>query len=413
MSNISRSFLVRICTLILGAFSSFFIATLLLNSFGNEGYAAYVIFSSLPALIPFADFGLGSNVFNFFADRSEGRQAKNHVTEVFLLSFLISSIFMFVPTLIVICLFRYTDLLSDFLLQDFLLGLGIIGITFLAVPFSLAAKKLFAEEKITSVFFIQGLIPPITASLTFALLTYERMSLTLLFFIPSITYLITTLWIFWLSGISEYFAGTSLDKFRKSARNLLTLGGWSLFVTSVTALVWQAPKYLIQIFGTPMELTSYALMSLFLIPGLSLTAVSATWHTTKIRRRNSDSDVYHMTHRSIKTSQMVSVIFSISAFFGFEFLNKIGLVTPDYKSQIIAFLGLITSPLWMIPLAALTTKDDLKWIAIRIVPCFIFSSMVLSILLNVNYNFSLIAYICTLSASVRYFTNARLTNLQD
>lgn len=413
MSKFSKSFCVRVFTLITGAFSSFLIATLLLESFGNKGYAFYVILTSLPSLIPFADFGLGSTLFNFFADRSEGRKSDNIVSEVFLLSCLISSLFIVGLTLIIVLLSRFTHSLIGILSESFYIGAAIISITFIAVPFSLAAKKMFAEEKIVSVFFIQGLIPPVSATLTFILLKNEKVSLNSLVFIPSITYLAATLSIFQLSGVFKHFSSINKEKFSRSARGALTLGGWSLFVTTVTALVWQTPKYLIQVFGTPLELTSYSLMSLFLIPGLSLTAVSATWHTTNIRRRHLSSDVAGMTSRSVKTSQIVSVLFSFAAVLGFEVLSKIGLVTPDYRSQIIAFVALISSPTWMIPLAALTTTLDLKWISIRIVPCFVLSSLVLSVLLQWNYNIALISYILLLGFSIRYFSKARLGNLQD
>ena len=84
MKDITTSFVVRVLTLIIGAFSNFVIATLLIGNFGYEGYALYVVLSSLPSLIPFADFGLGSIIFNFFADKSEGRTPQNILTEVFL-----------------------------------------------------------------------------------------------------------------------------------------------------------------------------------------------------------------------------------------------------------------------------------------------------------------------------------------
>ncbi|NCW94766.1 MAG: hypothetical protein EBW79_07285 [Actinobacteria bacterium] len=120
-----------------------------------------------------------------------------------------------------------------------------------------------------------------------------------------------------------------------------------------------------------------------------------------------------MTRDSIRTSQIVSVLFSISAFFGFKILNAFGLVTPDYRSQAIAFLALFASPTWMIPLAALTTATDLKWIAIRITPCFFFSSLILSLLIQFNYNLALTTYIILLSSSIRYFSRVRLIIIQD
>ena len=413
MRQVTASFGVRILTLGIGAISNFVIATLLLNSFGHEGYGVWVILTSLPSLIPFADLGLGSNIFNYFADKSQRREAQNNTTEVFLLSIFFSISFILVLGLLIFVLSNDPNVISRETSKNFYVGFGIITITFIAVPFSLAAKKMFAEEKIASVFFIQGLIPPLTASATFLLLRTDTQSVYFLVFVPSITYLITNLAIFKVSAITKSFAFTNFEKFRRNIRRSLSLGGWSLCITTVTALVWQAPKYLIQTFGTPVDLTSYSLMSLFLIPGLSLTAVSATWHTTRVRRRDYSEDVTRMTNRSIRISQLASAIFSISAFLGFQVLNKAGLVTPDYRSQLIAFVALMSCSTWMIPLSTFTTTLDLRWIAVRIIPCFMFSILMLAALLNFNYSLALLAYVVLLNASISYYSNKRLRNLQD
>jgi hypothetical protein len=413
MSKVSKSFVVRVFTLLIGAFSSFVIATTILENFGSQGYAIYVILTSLPSLIPFADFGLGSYLFNFFVDNNKGRKTRNEVSEVFLLSCLISSLVILGSNLLIFLLSKFTKLLSGFQLQELYLGLGVISITFIGVPFSLAAKKMFAEEKISSVFLIQGMIPPISATFIYFLSAHLKASLEILVIVPSITYLFTTLLIFQLSGFFGDFVGTNLENFRDGARASLALGKWSLVVTTVTALVWQIPKYLIQFFGTSREMTNYSLMSLFLIPGLSLTSVLATWHTTNIRRRDRKANVSDMTRLSIKASRFVSIIFSVAAFLGFQLLKEMGLVTPDYRSQLIAFVALIFCSTWMIPLAAFTSAVDLKWIAIRIIPCFFLSSIVLSVLINFDYNTALIAYIIVLSSSIRHFSKLRLKNLQD
>jgi len=413
VKNITTSFVVRVLTLIIGALSNFVIATLLIRNFGYEGYALYVVLSSLPSLIPFADFGLGSSIFNFFADKSEGRTPQNILTEVFLLSCLLSIFLILIFTLIVLGLSNYSG--DFFAIPNHYLfsGLAIISITLFSVPFSLAAKKMFAEERISKVFFIQGLIPPITASLVFLFSRDETQSLGRLVFIPSVTYLITTLAVFKISGFIKFFSITDWRKFRNGIRKSLTLGGWSLCLTTVIALVWQMPKYLIQMFGTPLEMTTYSLMSLFLIPGLSLTAVSATWHTTNVRRRDFGADVASMTARSIRVSLIASVLFSVASFIGFQILSRAGLTTPDYRSQLLAFIALISSPTWMIPLSSLTSSIDLRWISLRILPCFVISGFMLSVLLNIDYTFALITYLLIFSSSAWYFANKRIGNLKD
>lgn len=413
MRNITGSFVVRVFTLIVGAVSNFIIATLLIETFGYQGYALYVVLSSLPSLIPFADFGLGSNIFNFFADKSEGRATNNIVTEVFLLSCLLSIFLVSISTLVVLGFSNYSDAFFTIPNHYLYSGLGIISITLFSVPFSLAARKMFAEEQISKVFFIQGLIPPITASLVFLFSRDDTKSFVILVFIPSAIYMITTLAVFKISGFIEFCSVTDWEKFRNSIRRSLTLGGWSLCVTTVIALVWQLPKYLIQMFGTPLEMTTYSLMSLFLIPGLSLTAVSATWHTTNVRRRDMGVDVASMTARSIRISLIASVLFSIASFIGFQILSRVGLATPDYRSQLLAFVALMSSPTWMIPLSTLTSSTDLRWISLRIVPCFVISGSMLSVLIKINYTLALVTYLLVFSSSVRYFANKRFQNLKD
>lgn len=413
MNKFTASYGIRILTLGIGAISNFLVATLLLDSFGHEGYGVWVILTSLPSLIPFADLGLGSNIFNYFADKSQRRDEQNNVTDVFLLSIFFSFSIILMLALLIFILAYFSNITSIDIGKNFYAGFGIITITLMAVPFSLASKKMFAEQKIASVFFIQGLIPPLTATAIFLLMRNDVLSLYLLAFVPSITYLITNLAIFKVSAISTSFTSTTFEKFRRNIRKSLSLGGWSLCITTVIALVWQVPKYLIQTFGTPVDLTSYSLMSLFLIPGLSLTAVSATWHTTRVRRRDYSEDVTRMTNRSIRISQLASVIYSISAFVGFQALNKVGLVTPDYRSQFIAFIALMSCSTWMIPLSTFTTTLDLRWIAVRIIPCFMFSIFVLGALINLDYNLALLAYVVLLNISISHYSNKRLSNLQD
>lgn len=413
MNKIKASYAMRFLTLGIGAFSNFLVATIILNSFSYEGYAIWVILTSLPSLMPFADFGLGTNVFNYFADKSRGREAKNNVTELFMLSSFLSFLLVLISAFCVLLLSKITVITSNVAKSHLYFGLGIVVITLAAVPFSLAAKKLFAEEKISTVFFLQGLIPPLTATTTFLLLKTEYVSLSFLVFVPSIIYLVTTLAVFKVSGIAKSFASTSYQKFRRNIKMSLSLGIWSLCVTSIMALVWQAPKYLIQAFGTAQELTSYSLMSLFLIPGLSLIAVASTWHTTKVRRRDLSEDVVNLTRHSIRISHIASVLFSCTAFLGFYLLGKMEIVVPEFESQFIAFVALIFSSYWLIPISSFTSTTDLRWIAIRIIPCFIISMAIFSALLNFFFYPALLIYVVVFNSLASYFSTKRLSNLQD
>lgn len=384
---------------------------MLITRVGQEGYTKYVLLTSLPSLIPFADFGLGSNVFNFFADKSKGRFTVNTVSETFILSAILSG------SLAIGCVFisRFNFKFSNFPFQlprnEISLGVGVLCITFFAVPFSLAAKKLFAEGRVTTVFLIQGTIPLLTL-LIIVLCVYSKVGTdNLLYFAPSIAYLLSSLVLFLSSRIFEHFEIPKIWTIRENSRKILKLGGWSLCVTTVVALVWQTPKYILQLTTTNQELTKFSLMSLFLIPGLSVTSVTATWHTTNIRRIDEKSSILVLTQRSIRNSQIASILFSFVAFIGFIFLKRMGLSTPDLTSQILAFIALFVSPTWLIPLSALTDIDDFKWVSIRIVPFFILSNYIFYITSSSNYAFAILLYVFTTAIPIRYFAGIRLKQL--
>ena len=413
MRKTHASFVARTGTLIVGAISSFAVATLLLNNFGQGGYAKYVLLTSLPSLIPFADYGIGANIFNYSADKSKGQNPTNNVSETFIISVILS--LLSIAAILIITNIPYTR--SLFLQitnsSNLVAGTAILAITFFAVPFSLSARKLFAEEKVLTVFMIQGSIPVFIVTLVF-LSTANNSDLNQhLYFIPSCAYLMSTVILFIKSNIISDFRRPSTKKFGAYFRSILTLSFWSLSVTTVTALVWQVPKYILQFAGTVDEVTRYSLMALFVIPGLSLTAVSATWHSTNVRRNSLKVDLLTGTSAAIKSSQAISIIFSSIAFIGFVILNIVGFRTPDFKSQFLAFAILILSPIWMIPMSCFTESSDLKWISLRMLPCFLISSLIFALIAPWSYEISILTYALCLSLSVAYFASSRVKTLKQ
>ncbi len=408
MKTITWSYIVRGFTLIIGALSSIIVASLLIDHVGQVGYVKYVLLTSLPSLIPFADFGLGSNVLNYFADKSKGKEAINTVSETFLLSSAISLLIVIASMFSVIVMVRISSSPTQIPIGQVLLGVCITSITFLAVPFSLGAKKMFAEERINIVFVLQGLIPPLTLVSVIACLYFNVGLHNILYFAPSIAYLFSTLVIFFISGISKHFIKPTTQGFLVSYGRILRLGGWSLCVTTVVSLVWQTPKYILQFTSSTEQLTEYALMSLFLIPGLSLTAVAGTWHTTNIRRKSEDVGAADLSTRAIKSSQLAALLYSLIAAVGLTFLKHFELSTPALSSQLIAFIALIVSPSWLIPLSALTNLDDYKWVSVRIIPCFLAANVLFAITSSVSFIVAVILYVFSVAIPIRYFANARL-----
>jgi hypothetical protein len=68
---------------------------------------------------------------------------------------------------------------------------------------------------------------------------------------------------------------------------------------------------------------------------------------------------------------------------------------------------------WVIPLSSFTSTLDLRWIAIRIVPCFVVAILILAVLLNFSFDYALLVYVFWLSAAIRYFSIKRLICLKD
>ena len=83
----TASLFVRLFTTFLGLCSTIFTVNLLIDSGGNEIYAVFVVVTSVPSLIPFADFGIGANVFNFYVDQpmsnKQSLYEQNFITRIF------------------------------------------------------------------------------------------------------------------------------------------------------------------------------------------------------------------------------------------------------------------------------------------------------------------------------------------
>jgi len=411
LSKKKSSFLIRALTLGVGAISNFVIATILLQNLGPEGFGRYVLLTSLPSLIPFADFGMGANIFNYYADKARGLKVINPVSDTFYLStFLSIAIFLLLMTTTLL-LSQFTNLMEEISNGDIFIGLTILLITFLAVPFSIAAKKMFAEERISLVMFVQGLIPPIVLTLVYTFFEFKIYHSYFLFLFPCVAYLISTYIIFFLSQIQKDFTHMNLDNLTSRVKVMFSLGRWSLCVTTVIGLVWQTPKYIIQWVGSADDLTEYSLMSLVLIPGLSFSGVAATWLTTNVRRVNFDFSVRALISQSRKSALLVSVIFSLSAFLGLQILSWFGLEIPDLRSQMIASLILFLSPFWILPLSVFTNIKDLRWISLRILPCFFLANLIFAISFRVGYEFAILIYTACIFLPFYYFSLIRIRNL--
>lgn len=405
------SFLIRALTLIVGAISNFVIASILLRHLGPAGFGQYVLLTSLPALIPFADFGMSANIFNHYADKASGLKVIGSVSETFYISSIVSSLLFLTITTITLSLLHFTNLLETITKSDVYTGLVILFLTFLAVPFSIAVKKMFAEGGIAVVIFTQGLIPPLVMTLVFCFFKFDIRFSSILFLFPCLAYLFSTYIIFLLSKINKDIRRTNFADLTSRAKSIFSLGGWSLCVTTVVALIWQTPKYMIQWIGTSRDLTEYSLMTLVLIPGLSFSGVAATWLATAVRRINYDSSVPELISRSRKSALLVSLLFSVSAFVGLHILSSLGLTIPNFKSQVIAFIILLLSPMWILPLSAFTNVKDLKWISVRIFPCFVLANFVFAFSFQIGYEFAIFAYTTFIFVPFYYFSNTRIRKL--
>ncbi len=386
----TASLFVRLFTTFLGLCSTILTVNLLIESGGNEIYAVFVVVTSVPSLIPFADFGFGANVFNFYVDqplsKNQSLYEQNFITRVFfyilfaqLILLTLASIIIFVARPSVMELEYWDGNSSNFIFIN-------LVITFIAVPFSIGARKMQAEGKISSLIAIQGLIPLIVFFSLYLGFSITKEFQSWMLTIPSFGYLLTTVTIFLQSGLHHSVKLRNARLIWPIEKNIFSLGFWSLTITTVYSTIWQFPKYFFSATDDPDSVARYAILLMLLLPQLAIINVVTSWYSPMARKFRLKPDLRKITLDAIWRSMLVAFALILITAPTLFVLRSFGLPTPDNLSSYIAISLLLSAPFWVVPIGAISEVDDYKWLAMRILPLFLALIVVLGIFKPSGYS---------------------------
>lgn len=386
----TASLFVRLTTTFVGLCSSILTVNLLTDSSGNEIYAVFVVVTSVPSLIPFADFGLGRNVFNFYVDKPlsdrPGLYEKNFITRVFFYIVLSQLILLTVTSIIIFAVrplaleLKYWDGNSSIFIFINLM------ITFIAVPFSIGAKKMQAEGKISYLIVIQGLIPVIVFFSLYLGFSITQQFQSWMLTVPSFGYLLTTLTIFFHSGLHHAIQLPNAQLIWPIDKRIFSLGFWALTMTTIYSIIWQFPKYFFSATDNPDSVARYAILLMFLLPQLAIINVVTSWYSPLARRFRLKPELRKVTLEAIWRATLLSFALILITAPTLFVLRYLGLPAPDNLSAYIAISLLLTTPFWVVSMGAISEVDDFKWLSMRILPFFIALVVILNIFKPSGYS---------------------------
>jgi hypothetical protein len=256
---------------------------------------------------------------------------------------------------------------SDSFSKMITLCIAVLGITSLAVPFSLGARKFQAEDDYLRVIKIQGFIPFSICLITLASAKTFPSNSSFLILVPSLVYLSNTLFIFLKSGLGNYLTLPRATYFNKNFLQYIRLGLWSLILTTMIGVTFQLPKYIMAMFKSNLDVTSYGLQSLLIIPGISFLAIPTIMTIPRFREANQSrelSEVYADT--LIKTRLLASLLaFSTLLIIPFQiFLNIDRLASSEILQVSLLF---VFAPSWIVKALMFTEMHDIRAVARRFV----------------------------------------------
>lgn len=368
----TKTLLIRAFTILIGLVTNVLTAHILMVESGYKIYALYVLVTSFPNLFPFADFGLGSNIFNFYADKFNSKFRREKEAK------LVSQIFFTIAAGQLLLIF-FSFILLHFLNQnnfakDYWSGNPLLYIflslllTFVAVPFSIGSRKLQAERKFAVVLVVQGLIPVLVFMAIGIGFNVTGTFQPWMLLVPSSAYLVTTILIFLLSGLSEFVRIKFLESDYHPNIPQVRLGIWSLIVTTLFAIVWQIPKYYFGILNNPQAVSRYGLLLMILLPQLSFLNVIASWLAPRARAARNQKELSHLIYPTLRNALVVAICLAIVSIPGFMLIQNMGITTPDSQSIVVGFVILITAPFWVVSFGAVSEVADFKWIAVKLIP---------------------------------------------
>ena len=384
---VNRGITVRIVTSLAGAILNIYMATFLIDNFGYDYFATYVLITSLPLLMLWADFGLGSLILNTFIDAKRNLLTPEIIRQRINFSFYFILTMGLILLIILVAALKFWGLgidNSDSFSRMIILCITVLGITSFAVPFSLGARKFQADDDYLRVIKIQGLIPFSTGLITFIIAKTLPTSTGLLILVPSLVYLSNTLFIFLKSGLGTYLTLPRDIYLDKNFLQYIRLGLWSLILTSMIGVTFQLPKYIIAVFKSNLDVTGYGLQSLLIIPGISFLAIPAIMIIPKFREANQTREISEVYAKTLaKTRLLASLLaFATILIIPFQTILQIDRLSASQILQVC--LLFVFAPSWIVPALTVTEMQDIREVARRFVLVMLLALVFACILRNAD-----------------------------
>jgi len=348
----------RVIILIANFIINIYLAHRILFDLGQDFFAYYAILVALPALIPFADLGLGASVFNLYVDHQDNEKLDKQISKVYFISIIGCLIQICIFSLFIIVFFHYFIAENFDSSQTRYWAVSIIVITYIAVPFSLASKKLQAESRNQETLKIQGLIPILNLSGYLLARNIIPGSPTFIALIPAFSYLLTNIVIYsksqiWKNIIWNYFFSQRIEIKRD-----LRLGFWVIIFSGITAVSWQVPKYYFSFRDSPSMVTNYTIFLMIVMAAFSIIQLPAL-SVSPSMRRNPRSSVL-ILKKEFGETLLVGALLSLGFITLFRVLNITSLLLLDSKFVMLTAIVIAVSPIWVLPLNTFSYSNQFK-----------------------------------------------------
>ncbi len=368
LQNVETALSIRSLLALVSFSSNMFIAKTIVKASGAGQFAIYGLITSLPGLLPFADFGLGRSLYNNLVNKFANKKIDRGDRILFTDTFFILSIISCSAILSIFIVDQFFSLGRIFALNyygDFdLYVMMVFSLMWISVPFSIGFNVLEAAGKINLSIGIQIMIPvfSIVGIWTCYITKTYQYNTALLF--PSLGYFLSCLISFKLA--SKYVKGlkTSVGSLIKTLHATWQSSIWSLAVITFLALTLQIPRYILINNHRLAEAAKYTYAAFFLIPMISLIQISSSWLAVRVKmERNRSVQNLIIKRQTIKT--FIYVSFALST------LYLLTIIKPNFfgvhlalQDWLVMYFSLLFANLFGIPLRSLTSVNFLRFFAI-------------------------------------------------
>lgn len=357
---------LRLLTLILGALITLLMTKLLINIFGVDGYAKYVVITAISSLIPFADLGLGLSVFNVYSkqdlDESLTLEAKERISLSF---YLICTFACF--ALIVIFLFSNVQFFERLLSRN--LGylrsndaLIILGITFISTPLTLGFRKMYAKGNVLKAILLSFLIPLLNLLITLLLIPHSQRADQWIIFAPSMSYLIANLIAFFNADVHRDLVPLSFYHFKSKSYPLLRFASYATLFSSLIAVMLQFPKFYFAQQNAQINVAKYAILLLIGSSVGSLVSAYASVFVPSYKKHRFALSGYRFLLPTKKMTFLILAIGLIGFIYGPMFIHGFFKIEFSWFEFFVAEIAILIYLLWVFYNSFLTELNDLKFL---------------------------------------------------